>query len=112
MNKRSLKKKDAILEAVKKKFEGKKDEKKESEEKKMGKTLWKLETSRKWLKGYLDNAAMRDDTQSISTWKKCSLLAVSFSYDPYLKGMKVHINLHTCSIFQLLKASFDATKIF
>jgi len=75
-------------------LKGKRDENKESEERKMGKTLWKLETSRKWLKGNRDNAAMRDDTQSISTWKRCSLLAVSFSYDPYLRGMIVHTNLH------------------
>lgn len=58
--------------------------------KKMVKTLWKLETSRKWLKGYLDNAAMRDDTQSISACKERSLLAVSYKH--YLSGMKKHIN--------------------
>lgn len=34
------------------------------------------------------------------------------SYDPYLRGMIEHINLHIRAVCQVLKALFVATKIF
>lgn len=110
VNKCSLKKICYFGGCKKKTLKGKRDENKESEEKKMGKTLWKLETSRKWLKGYRDNAAMRDDTEHL--YMKEMLFTGSLLLIWSLSEGDDSAYEFACAVFQLLKALFVTTKIF